>query len=162
LSRRRGRRGLPSPREPTRHPMQPRPKGLPVTVRDLLPVEAKPLRKPTVDAAFDRMSAVARVTESFRYAVFQAEYSLAASGWLRAWLVCVTRIALLLAVPALAVLLLVAIAAPIMDTMASIATDIGRLAKGLFTTALYAALTAGVVTVCVAAMRARTQKPRRW
>lgn len=114
---------------------------LPVLVRGALRQELQPLPPPRVDSDFARMGRVARVLESIRYAVSLAEYRIGRSGWLRAWLATTAGGFLLLAVPLLAAAGLVWLAVPLAGGTAALAAALEGTAKGLFTTACYAAKT---------------------
>ena len=60
----------------------------------------RPLREPTLDPDFQRMSTFERVAEALRYQAARLEYSLSPSGALREWLKLNIRLFLFLAIPA--------------------------------------------------------------
>ncbi len=159
-------------------PDQPHPASLPapspnakLTLRrmaDLLRYEPQPLAEPVVDAEFDQLSWVGRVAEVFRYNAARLEYSVARSGWLRAYAVLNVRLLLFLLIPLGGVLVLLAAANPAFRHLAEILGFVGAASRSLAMAVIWLVVALVIISLTISAvwalLRARrsARLPPRW
>ena len=101
-------------------------------IRGILSFELTPLDRPKVDADYDEMPLPSKILESIRYSLALLEYTIAPNGWSRRWAILWLRLLILVAVPMLALFVLIPLLLPVFSGFASIATYANLMAQNIF------------------------------
>ena len=101
-------------------------------IRGIMSFELNPLDRPKVDADYDEMPLPSKILESIRYSLALLEYTIAPNGWSRRWAILWLRLLLLIAVPMLALFVLIPLLLPVFSGFASAALYAEQFAQSLF------------------------------
>jgi hypothetical protein len=106
--------------------------------------QVRPVCRPAVDRDLERLSFVERVAEVLRYSILRLEYSLSATGELRAWFKGSLSLALLLAIPAV---LIMPVLTLIFGTFVTWSSFFATIAENLFWGTVYLIATVLIVSL---------------
>ena len=101
-------------------------------IRGIMSFELNPLDRPKVDADYDEMPLPSKTLESIRYSLALLEYTIAPNGWSRRWAILWLRLLILIAVPMLALFVLIPLLLPVFSGFASAALYAEQFAQSLF------------------------------
>jgi hypothetical protein len=110
----------------------------------------RPIPRPEIDRDLERLSFLERVAEVLRYSIARLEYSISATGELRAWFKGSLSLALLLAIPAV---LIMPVLTAIFGTFVTWSGFFAAFAENLFWGAVYLIATAFLVCLIPLVLR---------